>query len=304
MDDKDKKLKELADQIASFEAGATQRGRTTGEAEGGRSFEALVKGALAELVFCLASWNGLELGVIKRESGDRKIAVFLGNPRKGRYMVWGLPGFADALDDVVKRLKEKPSCCGIAYVNENLDEDLAVRISDWTRREYEVAHWYDPKLPELWRKGWIPEESETRLPYRAGRYREIYSGKTTEFDGAILKLVSPPSSGLEKVHLDKKILVEIKSAKSSRGNTIDGNAHERFSFQNMEYLEIASLYPKTQLLLLTNDVFLRSRNKYHTAFGVHAVRLMNAFCFYEFDMVSTSEQYVRLFKKWEKWLLS
>jgi hypothetical protein len=116
--------------------------------------------------------------------------------------------------------------------------------------------------------------------------------------------VLPPSSALERAHLDKKILVEIKSAKSSRGNTIDGNAHERFSFQNMEYLEIAALYPRTQLLLLTNDVFLRYKNKYHTAFGVHAIRLMNAFCFYEFDMVSTSEQYVRLFKKWEKWLLS
>jgi hypothetical protein len=228
-------------------------------------------------------------------------------------MVWGLPGFADALDDVVKRVKEEPSCYGIVDVDEKLDEDLAVRINDWIRHKYKVACWYDPKLPELRRKGWIPEESETSVSsqlYRGENYRKIYlekrgeKSKITKFDGAILKLVSPPLSGLEKACLDKKILVEIKSAKIKSDGSIDGNVHERFSFQNMEYLEIASLYPKTQLLLLTNDVFLRSRNKYYTAFGVHAIRLMNAFCFYEFDMVSTSEQYVRLFKKWEKWLLS
>jgi hypothetical protein len=143
------------------------------QAEGGRSFETLVKEALAELVFCLASCNGLELGIIKGEYGDRKIAVFLGNPRKGRYMVWSLPDFVDAVDDVVKGVQEKPSCCGIVDVNEKLDEDLAVRINDWIRREYEVAHRYDPKLPELWRKGWIPGESDKKpswsVPLRASK---------------------------------------------------------------------------------------------------------------------------------------
>jgi len=204
--------------------------------------------------------------------------------------------------DVIRDVREEKSSL--------LEVGANKYLAGWISCKYEIAHWCDPKLPDLRKKGWIPGESETSVTYRGENYRKIYlkgkgkKSKITEFDGAILKLVSPPLSGLEKACLDKKILVEIKSAKIKPGGSIDGNAHERFSFQNMEYLEIASLYQGTQLLLLTNDVFLRSRNKYHTAFGVHAIRLANVFPFYEFDMVTTSEQYVRLFKEWEKWLLS
>lgn len=48
---------------------------------------------------------------------------------------------------------------------------------------------------------------------------------------------------------------------------------------------------------MTNDAFVY-KNKYHTGFGVHGLRLGNTFSWYNFGTVSTPSQYVRLFKSW------
>ena len=127
-----------------------------------------------------------------------------------------------------------------------------------------------------------------------GKVSKIYEGAQIAFDGTIALV--------ESNELRRKVFIEVKSAKSSNGERVDGNAHERFSYQNLEYLELATFYPATQLLLLTNAAFVKYRNKYHTGFGVHAVRLSNAFGFYSFDMVSTKSQYVRLLNSWKSWL--
>lgn len=148
-------------------------------------------------------------------------------------------------------------------------------------------------MNELANRGWIPTNGD-KVIYSGNNYPNIHKGLSIEFDGTVLFI--------EDDVLRLKVLLECKSAKSSNKVRIDGNAHERFAYQNLEYLELAALYPRTQLLLLTNDAFVRYRNKYHTGFGVHGIRLANAFAWYDFDMVSTSSQYLRLFERWQAWL--
>lgn len=157
---------------------------------------------------------------------------------------------------------------------------------------------FEDALSEVGRPAGSAEGGSSLEP-REGRfagcsYPNIHKVLFVEFDGTILFIGSD--------ELRCKVLLECKSAKSSNKIQIDGNAHERFSYQNLEYLELAALYPRTQLLLLTNDAFVHYRNKHHTGFGVHGIGLSNAFAWYDFDMVSTASQYVRLFERWHAWL--
>jgi len=126
--------------------------------------------------------------------------------------------------------------------------------------------------------------------------------RTSKFTEVLRPILTELSSFFEGDELFSRNLVEIKSAKSSNGERIDGNAHERFSYQNLDYIEISAIYPRTELLLLTNDAYVRYRNKYHTGFAVHALRLSQAFSWYKFSMVSSAGQYFRLFEGWIDWL--
>lgn len=72
--------------------------------------------------------------------------------------------------------------------------------------------------------------------FAGSRYPDMYSGLTTEFDDTLVLI--------EDGILREKILLEYKTAKSSRGRQIDGNAHERLSFQMMQYLEAATRFTR------------------------------------------------------------
>ncbi|MEN3039967.1 MAG: hypothetical protein ABDH66_00295 [Bacteroidia bacterium] len=142
-------------------------------------------------------------------------------------------------------------------------------------------------------------------------YPQSYRGKKTRFDGVIafceIEQGCVCGEGVREAHftitsLHRRYLIEIKAAKSSKQDTIDGNAHERLSFQNLEYLNICLRDPHTDMLVLTNDAFLRYRNKYHAAFGVHAYLLSMQFPTYKFRMVSAATQYLALFMEWYHWL--
>lgn len=88
----------------------------------------------------------------------------------------------------------------------------------------------------------------------------------------------------------EKILLEYKTAKSSKGRQIDGNAHERLSFQIMQYLEVATRYTKCSLMVLANGAFIRYRNKYHVSFHVQAERLKN-FAWFSMEHACTAPEY-------------
>jgi hypothetical protein len=101
--------------------------------------------------------------------------------------------------------------------------------------------------------------------------------------------------------LREKVLLEYKTAKSTQGRQIDGNAHERLSFQIMQYLEIATRYTRCSLVVLANGAFVRYRNKYHVNFHVQAARLRN-FAWFSMEHASTQEEYAHFLEGLLDWL--
>ncbi len=273
----------IAKQIASFEDGPTERGRTTGEAGGGRQFEKVVaKGFMAFVELLSRSFPFMEILQVTQEDYTCKNpfsdVLAIRNPEKERLLIFKLGALAHFSNR--EGYLAPRNCISIP--------------ADFLRNQFLVNEWYDLWLGELLGRGWIPKGDEGRGLFCGPDYPKLYDNMSTKFDGVVVML--------ENGVLKEKMLVEIKSLKSSNRDRIDGNAHERFSYQNLDYLQIAALYPRTSLLLLTNDAILRYRNKYHAGFGIHALRLSYAFCWYKFEMVSSAEQYVRLFGSWKQWL--
>lgn len=102
--------------------------------------------------------------------------------------------------------------------------------------------------------------------------------------------------------LREKLLLEYKTAKSSKGRQIDGNAHERLSFQVMQYLEAATRYTKCSFVVIANGAFIRYKNKYHVNFRVQADRLRN-FAWFSMEHVCSAREYERLLGGLLVWLL-
>ena len=124
-----------------------------------------------------------------------------------------------------------------------------------------------------------------RGPFRRQRYPRMFSGLSTTFDGVLVA----ERAGV----LEEKILVEYKTAKSSKDRQLDGNAHERLSFQVMQYLEVATQYPRCTLVVIANGAFGRYRNKYHVNFHVQADRLA-VYSWFRMTHASSVPEYERL----------
>ena len=129
--------------------------------------------------------------------------------------------------------------------------------------------------------------------YAGKKYPNIYNGLKTKFDDTVVLV----DDGV----LHEKILLEYKTAKSSARRQIDGNAHERLSFQIMQYLEVATRYTKCSLMVIANGAFIRYRNKYHVNFHVQADRLAN-FSWFSMEHACTTKEYVWFLKGLLAWL--
>ena len=125
------------------------------------------------------------------------------------------------------------------------------------------------------------------------QYPEMYTGLTTRFDDTIVLV--------EGGVLKEKILLEYKTAKSSKGRQIDGNAHERLTFQVMQYLEIATQYTACSMVVIGNGAFVKYRNKYHVNFHVQADRLKN-FQWFNLEHMSGAGEYVKFVTGIATWL--
>ena len=141
----------------------------------------------------------------------------------------------------------------------------------------------------------IKRYAPSRGPFAGPRYPNMYEGLSTTFDDAILL----EEAGI----LREKILVEYKTAKSSKRRQIDGNAHERLSFQIMQYLEIATRYPRCTLVVLTNGAFVRYRNKYHVSFHIQRDR-MAAFSWFRMEYLCERRDYARFVRRLIDWFTS
>lgn len=131
-------------------------------------------------------------------------------------------------------------------------------------------------------------------PFQGSKYPDMFSRRSTNFDGAIIL----EDSGT----LVEKILLEYKTAKSTRGRAIDGNAHERLSFQILQYLEIATRYTRCSMAVFANSAFLKYMNKYHVSFHVQAERLAN-FRWFDLTHACTASEYARFLNSLTGWLL-
>ena len=130
-------------------------------------------------------------------------------------------------------------------------------------------------------------------PYAGPAYPALYNGLTTKFDDTVV---------LVDGHvLREKILLEYKTAKSSDSQHVDGNAHERLSFQIMQYLEVATRYTKCSLMVMANGAFIRYRNKYHVNFHVQVDRLNN-FAWFSMEHACTVVEYSRFVTGLLSWL--
>ena len=130
--------------------------------------------------------------------------------------------------------------------------------------------------------------------YAWTNYPRMYEGRTTEFDGTILL----EDTGV----LVEKILVEYKTAKSSRGISIDGNAHERLSFQILQYLEVATIYPRCSFAVFANGAFAFYKNKYHVNFHIQAERL-SSFSWFHMEHRCTAPEYTQFIWRLIEWLV-
>ncbi len=139
----------------------------------------------------------------------------------------------------------------------------------------------------------IERYAPSRGPYSGSSYPDMFSGLRTKFDDTVLLV--------EDGVLKEKVLLEYKTAKSSAGRQIDGNAHERLSFQIMQYLEVATRYTKCSLVVITNGAFARYRNKYHVNFHVQADRLSN-FAWFEMHHASEAQEYLSFLGRLLSWL--
>ncbi|RMH52448.1 MAG: hypothetical protein D6682_01885 [Zetaproteobacteria bacterium] len=124
-------------------------------------------------------------------------------------------------------------------------------------------------------------------------YLAIYDRLATIFDDTVVLV--------ENGVLREKVLLEYKTAKSSSGDRIDGNAHERLSFQIMQYLEVATQYTRCSFFVLANGAFVRYRNKYHVSFHMQADRLSN-FAWFTMRYACTLPEYERFLNELLAWL--
>lgn len=132
-------------------------------------------------------------------------------------------------------------------------------------------------------------------PFVDERYPCMYKKLKTTFDDTVLLT--------ENGVLIEKILLEYKTAKSTNNQQIDGNAHERLSFQIMQYLEAATRYTRCSLVVIANGAYIKYRNKYHVNFNVQADRLKN-FSWFKMEFACTSAEYARFLESLLAWLFN
>jgi len=132
-------------------------------------------------------------------------------------------------------------------------------------------------------------------PYSGSGYEEQFAGLKTQFDDTIVL----EEDGI----LQEKLLLEYKTAKSSKKVSLDGNAHERLSFQVLQYLEVATRFPACSLCVIANGAFAVYRNKYHVNFRIQADRL-KAFRWFDMQHLCTMEEYGQLANRLTTWLFA
>lgn len=262
------RLQEIAAAMEGFEASKSVANTGTGARREGHDFEDLV----AEF------WEVFEQA-LDDAGGDEFHSVAEGGCYKG-WRVDGkvfyppqdphepCPGANPRPEEWFRRRFKVKELVGAYPGEEVVIDEIAPEVGPFAGRDYPSIYQQDPENPYS---------------------RDL----TTKFDGSFIL----EDDGV----LARKGLLEYKTAKSSKGTSIDGNAHERLSFQIMQYLEVATQYPRCTLDVITNGAFVFYRNKYHVNFHVQGRRL-KAFSWFAMNYRTSSSEYLDLVREIAGWL--
>jgi len=134
--------------------------------------------------------------------------------------------------------------------------------------------------------------------YAGTAYPKMYKGIHTKFDDTLVLE--------ENNEFQKKILLEYKTAKSSKGKRMDGNAHERLTHQMIQYAKIvkADYYSKCYLVVITNGAYQRYRNKYHVSFNMDAELLEQAIPGFSCKFLYAYSEYTKFLVSLLMWLFA
>lgn len=168
--------------------------------------------------------------------------------------------------------------------------DVGAQPSRWLEVEFIVSDMI-AKFPSETEA--IKRYAPASGPFASEKYPSMYSGLYTSFDDTVVL----EDAGV----LREKILMEYKTAKSSKKRQLDANVHERLSFQMMQYLEAATRYTQCSFVVLANGAFMRYRNKYHVNFHVQADRLAN-FAWFSMEHASAAAEYSHFLSGLLSWL--
>lgn len=255
-------LLEVAQSMYDFEAGASRPNTGTGSRREGHKFEAL-GGDL---------WDALAEYVSGRREATR---TRLRGPSNSAW---------NRLDVGSRTL----------YLPSRFDAKRLVLSADsrWLSRRYAVENLI-AAFPGAQQA--VDRYSPDAGPYSGESYPGMWEKRETKFDGAIILV--------EDGVLREKILLEYKTAKSSKaGISLEGNVHERLSFQILQYLEVACRYSACSFTIMVNGAFTKYRNKYHPNFHIQADRL-RVFRWFEMEYLSTVAEYGRFVSGLCDWLL-
>lgn len=182
---------QIAENIAGFEDEETQKGRPTGQATGGRSFEAILASNLSSFITQIADELGVQPLLIWGETDDGKILkdeIYVSLNNNNRSIIWNFP---------------KLKVHNLARSN-----STTVRYS-WLARKYDVSLWYNPALGALTQRGWVPIPEDVT---------EFCAEKYPKYMKAHRSLLMEQLRWLSRMSWDARYL-----SKSSRRNRLTGS---------------------------------------------------------------------------------
>jgi len=264
-------LHRLGDELERELGGASQAGVPAGARTEGLLFERALAGTWRDFLEMHAPY--LEIRRVPTAHNSVSTAVEASNPRNGSQLYIPV--------DAVTNAESYP---------------MAVQpVPDsWMQKKFMVSELIEAHLGSRVMEFAPPTPRDSAL-YWGTNYPAIYEGKSTNFDFTI----ALAQSGV----LVEKMLFEYKYAKSSKEQTVDGNAHERLSFQILQYLEIASRYTYCSMNVVSSNSFVKYKNKYHPSFHQQAIRLGDAFRAFTLRMASCHSEYIRMFTSLSEFLL-
>lgn len=258
-------IENILSQIENFEATPTVPKTGTGARQEGRQFEDLIN----EL------WDGFATWLAEKTNADLSLTRTSTNEK-----YWLVEKNNRILVIPAKKLHR--------HVHQTTRKE-ETRIEEWLAKTFSVSDLVEryPGVEVL--KTFAPPYGR----FANEKYPKIYEGLTTRFDDTILLI--------DQKILHKKILFEYKTGKSSDQNKLDGNAHERLTFQMMQYLEVATKFPQCDFIVIANAAFVRYKNKYHANFRIQAERL-KAFRWFFMDYLCFKQEYKKFLNVLVNWI--